>query len=86
MHVPDWFVESLALSRAFKGAADVIGFIHQPRPSEDDPDRTRRGFRSCSYLLCVPSEVSSINPHSMQDNGEFSGERDSGPAAAFAAH
>ena len=39
MHVPDWFVESLALSRAFQGAGDIIGFIHEPRPSEDDPDR-----------------------------------------------
>lgn len=40
MHVPDWFVESLALSRAFDGAADIIDFIHEPRPSEDDPEGT----------------------------------------------
>jgi hypothetical protein len=36
-------VESLALRRASRGAADTFGFLHEPRPVRDDPVRIGGG-------------------------------------------
>ncbi len=77
-------VESLALRRASLGAADIFGFIHEPRPVRDDPVRiVFRLFRSCHASHLILTEFSTIHPHAVEQDGEFAGNGDHRTTAAF---
>jgi hypothetical protein len=65
-------VESLALRRASRCAAANFGFFHRPRPVRDDPVRIGCWrFKSCHASHLVLTEFRAINPHPVEQDGEF---------------
>ncbi len=80
-------VESLALRRASRGAADTFGFLHEPRPVRDDPVRIGCWrFRSCHASHLVLTEFRAINPHPVEQDGEFACDSHNGATTTLGAH
>ena len=78
-------VESLAFPRALS-AADMYGFFQTFVHAVDAPVGSRRRFRSCFCSFGSPAELFTLNPHTMEDDGEFSGNGHHRFAAAFGFH
>ena len=66
-------LESLALERAFR-AADIYGFIQTSSTRWTIPLGIE-WINSCVCSLGSPLELSAIDPHAMQDNGQFASDR-----------
>ena len=81
-------VESLAFGRT-RGAADIYGFIQTPSTTGRSPQTLRDNrceASSCRTLLGVPLEIIAVDPHTMEDDGEFSGDRNGGFTVTFGFH
>ena len=80
-------VESLALRRASSGAADTFGFFHEPRPVRDDPVRLSVGRPRSYYALhFFLTELRTICPHPVQQNGEFARDSYNGATTTLGSH
>ncbi len=80
-------VESLALGRASRCAAAIFGFIHEPRPVRTTPFGFGvRRFSSYCALHLRRTELGAICPHAMEQNSQFSRDRDDSATSAFGAH
>jgi len=80
-------VESLALGRASRCAADIFGFFHRPRPVRDDPVQVGRWVvTSCHTLHLLWTEFSAISPLAMQQNSKLSCDGDDRTASALSSH
>ena len=80
-------VESLALRRASRGAAAIFGFIHRPRPVRTTPSGFGIGlFKSCHALHLFRTELCTIDPHAVQQDGQFARDCNDRAPSAFGAH
>ncbi len=82
-----WAVESLALGRASRCAAAIFGFFHRPRPVRDDPVQVGCWVvTSCYTLHLLWTELGTICPHAVVQNGQFSRDSDDSATSPFGTH
>ena len=80
-------VESPAFRRASSCAADIFGFIHEPRPDWTIPSGWLSGFLGHavpSHLFLT--EFRAVNPHTMQQDSKFARDSHNSAAATFRTH